>query len=89
MDLATDWSPTLVLLDIDMLDVNGSPTLNDLREMPEMASTPVIVVAPEERFDDVDKLYDGDCTGYLFRPFEVEDVLNILTDTIQDQISVE
>jgi CheY-like chemotaxis protein len=58
----------IVLLDLNMPRMNGIEFLKELRQDPELASTPVVVLTTSN--DDRDKVaaYDLNVAGYLLKP---------------------
>lgn len=56
LDLATDFDPQLILLDVMMPLMDGPATLGKLRELPQFATTPVIFMTA--------KVQPGEVAGY-------------------------
>lgn len=68
--------PDLILLDIRMAPKNGYDTLRDIREMPDRADIPVIMLTAME---DKDSVLEGISLGirdYILKPFAPDDLLS-------------
>ncbi len=64
--------PGLVLLDLKMPKVNGLEVLRRLRQLPEMASVPVIVFSSSNQEADVEASYAMGANGYIVKPAYTE-----------------
>ncbi len=68
--------PDLILLDIRMAPKNGYETLRELRDMPDRADIPVIMLTAME---DKNSVLEGITLGiqdYILKPFAPDDLLN-------------
>lgn len=68
--------PDLILLDIRMTPKNGFDTLREIRDMPDRADIPVIMLTAME---DKDSVLEGITLGirdYILKPFAPDDLLN-------------
>lgn len=68
--------PDLILLDIRMTPKNGFDTLRDIRDMPDRADIPVIMLTAME---DKDSVLEGISLGisdYILKPFTPDDLLS-------------
>ena len=68
--------PDLILLDIRMTPKNGFETLREIRDMPDRADIPVIMLTAME---DKDSVLEGITLGisdYTLKPFAPNDLLN-------------
>lgn len=66
----------LVILDIMMPNVDGFSILKDLRERPETATLPVIVVTAKTEDKDLMKGYSMGANYYITKPFEPQDLIH-------------
>lgn len=66
----------LVILDIMMPNVDGFSILKDLRERPETAQLPVIVVTAKTEDKDLMKGYGLGANYYITKPFEPQDLIH-------------
>lgn len=68
--------PDLILLDIRMAPKNGYETLREIRDMPDRADVPVIMLTAME---DKNSVLEGITLGirdYILKPFAPDDLLN-------------
>jgi two-component system chemotaxis response regulator CheY len=83
--LSTGAPYNLVFLDIVMPVMDGQTALRQMRAAEaaagvtgEKRATIIMATSLSSTTDMVDALIDGDCTDYLIKPFEVDDVLGML-----------
>ncbi len=73
IEIITDWSPQLVLLDINMPDLSGLETLEKLRRQKYYCS--VIFLSGKSRTEDVVNGLDAGADDYICKPFAPEELL--------------
>lgn len=68
----------LILLDLNMPRMNGIEFLRELRQDPELSSTPVVVLTTSK--DDRDKIdaYNLNVAGYLVKPVTFESFCDVM-----------
>jgi CheY-like chemotaxis protein len=68
----------LILLDLNMPRMNGIEFLRELRQDPELRSTPVVVLTTSN--DDRDKIdaYNLNVAGYLVKPVTFENFCDVM-----------
>ena len=69
LQLVTQRRPRVILLDIMMPRMSGFEVLRILRENPETATIPVILVTAKVRNDDVIEGYQHGADYYITKPF--------------------
>lgn len=77
--------PDLILLDIRMTPKNGFDTLRDIRDMPDRADIPVIMLTAME---DKDSVLEGISLGisdYILKPFTPDDLLSRIRRVLERQ----
>jgi DNA-binding response OmpR family regulator len=67
--------PDCVLLDIMMPNMSGIEVLNRLKEKPETASLPVILVTAKSRDEDVLSGYKEGADYYITKPFSAQQLI--------------
>jgi DNA-binding response OmpR family regulator len=67
--------PDCVLLDIMMPNMSGIEVLNRLKERPETASIPVILVTAKSRDEDVLSGYKEGADYYITKPFSAQQLI--------------
>ena len=73
LKVLNEWSPHLVLLDVNMPGMNGLDTLARLRARDEYVS--VIFVSAESQGEDVIRGLDAGADDYVCKPFDVMELL--------------
>jgi signal transduction histidine kinase/CheY-like chemotaxis protein len=71
LDLARSHAPDLILLDLHLPDVNGSEVLVELREQPETAGVPVVVVSADATPGQIERLLSLGAAEFLTKPVDV------------------
>ena len=69
--------PTLVLLDLKMMKMNGFETLRWIRSLPAFKSLRVIVLTSSEDIFDVNKAYELGANSFLVKPVDFEHFVQI------------
>lgn len=75
VEVALREKPDLIFLDITMPVLNGIETLTKIRQTPEIAQTPVVMLTAEsdgERLGMADQLK---VSGYISKPFKAEQLI--------------
>ena len=84
IDLARRHKPDLVLLDVMLPDVSGVEVCRQLKALPELASTTIVMLTARAQTSDVGEAEDAGADGYFTKPFspialsrKVEEVLGL------------
>jgi two-component system cell cycle response regulator DivK len=85
LEMASEISPDLILLDLGLPDIDGQTLVKYLRSVPKLEDTPIIVVTawPEETAKLMVSAYG--CDGYVGKPVDIK----LLTQKIQDHLPPE
>ena len=70
LEKAPQFQPDLILIDVMMPGMDGPATLRALREMPELAQTPVVFVTAKARPHEVEEFKELGAIGVITKPFE-------------------
>ncbi len=70
--------PWLILLDMDMTDVDGLPTLEMLGTCRDYADIPVLVISATEDRDDIEKALAHGARGFMPKPLKRGDFVELL-----------
>ena len=69
LEIAADWRPDLILLDVVMPDMDGPATLARLKDIPAMRSVPVVFITARSHPAEVTRLTALGATGVIAKPF--------------------
>ena len=82
LNIAADWKPDVILLDVMMPVMDGPTTRVKLKDNPETADIPVIFVTAKTQPNELKTLSELDALGTIAKPFEpisfADDVTQIL-----------
>lgn len=63
--------PDLILLDLNMPRMTGRDLLKYLKEAPDLARIPIVVLTTSEQEADILRSYDLGCNSYIQKPVEM------------------
>jgi DNA-binding response OmpR family regulator len=69
LDLAREYRPDLVLLDVMLPDVSGMDVCRKIKDDPELASTTVVMLTARAQTSDVGDAEEAGADGYFTKPF--------------------
>ncbi len=72
VDLATQESPHLILMDIQMPEMNGLEAIQTLRQIPHLAALPIIALTALAMEGDRDRCLAAGATDYLSKPLQLK-----------------
>lgn len=76
LEATADFAPHLILLDYRLADMNGGDLCRALKNDPAYRHIPVIIFSAYFNASDTDR--PGGCDGILYKPFDLEELLNIV-----------
>ncbi len=83
LTLIGEEHPAIVFLDMMLPDMEGLTVLCKIKETPEIAATPVIVLSAGVSADDSALCQKNGAAGYILKPISIQ----LLADTIQKYCS--
>lgn len=83
LELAQQHHPKLVLLDLHLPDMGGEQILQMLRDDPETASIPVVIISADATQGQIQRLLAAGAAAYLTKPIEVPELLRVLDDALR------
>ncbi len=70
--------PWLILLDLDMTDRDGSPTLDLLHANADYADIPVLIISASEDTGEIEKALSRGARGFMPKPLKRGDFIELL-----------
>jgi CheY-like chemotaxis protein len=78
LDLAREYRPDLILLDLHLPDLPGSEVLRLLRQDARTRDIPVVVLSAEAHAGQMQRLIAEGARDYLTKPFDLGKLLAVL-----------
>jgi len=76
IQLALEQAPDLILCDIKIPEVDGFGVLKSLRQNPETATIPFVVMSARTDPADISTLLEMGANSFLSKPFKITELLN-------------
>ncbi len=71
VEVARERHPALVLLDIQLLDIDGLEVLRRLRSLPETRDLPIVAMTAQAMTGDRERFLAAGCDGYIQKPISL------------------
>jgi two-component system cell cycle response regulator DivK len=78
LDLARQYHPDLILLDIQLPDISGKEAARQLKADPQTRAIPIIAVTAFAMSGDRGKILDSGCDDYVPKPFNIHELLALV-----------
>ncbi|MGH9179797.1 MAG: ATP-binding protein [Acidimicrobiales bacterium] len=78
LELAREHQPVMILLDLHLPDMGGEHVLQRLRDDPDTASIPVVMVSADATTGQVQRLLAAGASAYVTKPVDVPALLRAL-----------
>jgi two-component system, cell cycle response regulator DivK len=78
VELATEWDPDLILMDIRLAGIDGVAALNRLREDQRTAATPVVALTAQAMAGDRERFLEAGFDDYISKPVDVHALLAVV-----------
>ena len=79
IDLAQQYQPDLILLDILLPDINGIQVIQQLQQRSSTAKIPIVALTALARAEDRDRICNSGCNDYLSKPYDLNDLETMIT----------
>ena len=83
LDLAMEYLPDLILLDINLPGLSGFDVLGKLRLHKETQNIPVLAVSANAMARDIQKGLDAGFNGYITKPIDIKSFLETVTEKLE------
>jgi CheY-like chemotaxis protein len=83
LELAREYEPDLILLDLNLPDMSGEVVLRRLKEDRALSEIPVITVSADAMGDRIEQLLSLGATGYLTKPFLVSEFFQVIDGVLR------
>ena len=85
LQMAIQYAPDLILLDLDLPDIHGSEVLRILKSDPRTNLIPVVIISADAMKSQIDKLMIGGASNYLTKPLDISEFLKLVDYFIPDR----
>lgn len=82
LEKVDSFNPELILLDVMMPGMDGFEVLDRVKAKPGHANTPVIMLTAKDQSSDVLKGYQSGATSYLVKPFNLDELVETINQTL-------
>ncbi|MDP2035760.1 MAG: ATP-binding protein, partial [Ignavibacteria bacterium] len=80
VQFAIDYTPDLILLDLDLPDIHGSEVLKLLHAETKTSEIPVIILSADAMTKQIERLMEAGAQDYLIKPIDVGQFLKVVDD---------
>ncbi|MCX6167717.1 MAG: response regulator [Ignavibacteriales bacterium] len=82
VQFAIDYSPHLILLDLNLQDLHGSEVIKLLHSEPKTAEIPIIIISAYAMSRQIEILLTDGAKDYLMKPIDIEHFLRIMDEKL-------
>lgn len=83
LEKVDSFRPELILLDVMMPNMDGFEVLDAIKKKPGHDKTPVIMLTAKDQSSDVLKGYQSGATSYLVKPFNLDELVETINQTLE------
>ena len=83
LEMAREYQPDLVLLDLNLPDIPGEEVLRRLREDAQTQTIPVVMISADAATGQAERLLAAGAQAYLTKPLNVRQFVQVLEDTLK------
>jgi signal transduction histidine kinase len=78
IESAKKYSYTFILMDIGLKDMSGMEAVQIIRKIEGYENKPIVAVTAFSMVGDKEKFIDGGCSHYLSKPFQMEELIDMV-----------
>jgi len=82
LDVAANFLPDIIVLDVEMPGMGGPETLRRLRDEVGLEEIPVVFLTGKVDLDAMEETFEEVAQGYLLKPFSVIQLLNKIEEVL-------
>lgn len=82
LELARDYVPDLILLDLHLPDLTGEEVLLRLQAEERLRAVPVVVISADATPGQIERLLNDGARAYLTKPLDLERFFHVLDETL-------
>lgn len=82
VQLAIDYKPDLILLDLDLPDIYGNKVIKLLQSEPRTVEIPVIILSADAMTKQIEQLMEAGAKNYLTKPIDVVQFLMVVDEEL-------
>lgn len=87
IQLAREFRPDLILLDLNLPDIDGDEVLARLREDPNTALIPVVMITADASPGQAKRLIDAGAFDYLTKPIDVQRFFKVIDKALEVEVT--
>ncbi|MGF1504886.1 MAG: response regulator [Anaerolineae bacterium] len=84
LEKAQQLKPDLILMDINLPDLDGYQCTDRIRNMPDIADTPIVALTANSMVGDREKALEAGCDGYISKPVDVDELPREVARQLQE-----
>ena len=85
INLAQQYQPDMILLDMMLPDINGIEVVKSLRQNPQTKDIPIVAVTAMARPENQQKFLDGGCLECVIKPYSIDELENLIHYYLSNQ----
>jgi CheY-like chemotaxis protein len=85
LQLARTDRPSIILLDLNLPDVHGAEVLRGLRDDPDTAAIPVVVVSADATASQIERLLSAGARNYVTKPINIVSFLAVIDEIVRTE----
>ena len=82
VEMAINYNPDLILLDLDLPDIHGREVLTNLKAEEKTSAIPVVIVSADAMPEKIGKLKQAGVKDYLTKPLDIVEFLKVVDEWI-------
>ena len=82
--LAQSESPNLILMDLSLPVIDGLAATRLIRQLPDLASTPIIAVSAHDTADFQSEAIEAGCNTYVTKPIDFAELEDLIAKLLKE-----